>query len=78
MRDPSRISRVLELVRKCWETQPDLRLGQLIQNVCEPYYTEDEELEEKLTARYIGCVKCGRQHVNECDESQDSGQKERP
>ena len=30
MRDPGRIDRVLETVRSIWESDPDLRLGQLV------------------------------------------------
>lgn len=33
MRDPDRISRMLELVEEIWRKWPDLRLGQLIEVV---------------------------------------------
>jgi|SRR5882672_520664 len=33
MRDPSRIDRIIELLRQHWHTSPDQRLGQLIANL---------------------------------------------
>lgn len=52
MRDPERIERILSLVRKVWYTYPDLRLNQLLMNVLnaqgDPYYIEDDKLEEAL------------------------------
>ena len=55
MRDLKRIPVVLELVRKAWEKNPDLRLGQLIENACvfDPFYTEDEELAELIKETYL-------------------------
>ena len=54
MRDPARIDRMLELVRKVWYDAPDLRLTQLIMNELrmnsDPYYVEDETLEDALKA----------------------------
>ena len=54
MRDPNRIGRTLELVRAYWLLYPDLRLGQLVDNVasvlCLPtFYMEDDKLMEFLT-----------------------------
>lgn len=61
MRDIWRIPRILTLVRKIWNKNPDLRFGQLISNIVNidreytPYtklddifYLEDIELENKL------------------------------
>jgi len=52
MRDPKRIERILARVREIWLTYPDLRLTQLIMNALnmhqDPYYVEDEMLEESL------------------------------
>jgi len=52
MRDPKRIKRILKLVEKIWEENPDLRLTQLIMNALEmnqdPYYIEDTHLEIAL------------------------------
>lgn len=52
MRDPKRINRMLSLIREIWFTHPDSRLTQLIMNALamnsDPYYIEDDELEEKL------------------------------
>lgn len=54
MRDPARIERILELVRKVWYDGPDLRLTQIIMNVLsmnsDPYYVEDDKLEDALKA----------------------------
>ena len=54
MRDPARIDRMLELIRKVWYDEPDLRLTQLIMNELrmnsDPYYVEDETLEDALKA----------------------------
>ena len=56
MRDPERIKRILELIEKIWTTSPDLRLTQLIMNALEmnfdPYYVEDDKLEEALNNYY--------------------------
>ena len=52
MRDPKRINRVLKLIKKYWKLHPDMRLTQLIMNALQitedPYYYEDEILEQKL------------------------------
>ena len=56
MRDPARIPKILEKVRRIWEAEPDLRLGQLIWNakmasryhVFETDQMEDEMIEEGL------------------------------
>jgi len=57
MRDPARIPRMLETIRKVWETHPDLRLGQLLVNAMRPsrpcpqvFYFEDDELEPRIAA----------------------------
>jgi len=52
MRDPARIERMLDLVRRVWYYGPDLRLTQIIMNVLvmnsDPYYVEDDKLEDAL------------------------------
>lgn len=55
MRDPERIKRMLKLVEALWTRQPDLRLSQLVVNMCrasEPaphiFYVEDDVLEREL------------------------------
>ncbi len=52
MRDPARIDRMLELVKKIWHDAPDLRLTQIIMNALrmnsDPYYVEDDKLEDAL------------------------------
>jgi len=49
MRDPKRIPDILKRLEIVWEKYPDLRLGQLIQNVFSEYeillyYIEDNEI----------------------------------
>ena len=53
MRDPERIPEILDELRKVWEKSPDLRLGQLIDNIvtrtpCPLFYIEDEDLVERI------------------------------
>jgi len=52
MRNPERIPKVIETIRKYWEKHPDLRLGQIIGNVLEAerdaYYLEDDELMKRI------------------------------
>lgn len=62
MRDPARIPRMLETIRKVWETHPDLRLGQLLVNAMRPsrpspqvFYFEDDKLEPRI-ATYLSPV----------------------
>lgn len=55
-RDPERINRILKRVKEIWEKNPDLRLCQLIGNCfdsnIDPYFTEDEKIEELLNKFY--------------------------
>jgi len=52
MRNPERIPKILKLIEKIWYAYPDLRLTQIIMNVLsmneDPYYVEDDKLEEAL------------------------------
>jgi len=51
MRDPQRIGPLLERLRRAWEANPNLRLGQLIVNEIDEtrlYFIEDEELIDAL------------------------------
>jgi hypothetical protein len=57
MRDPARIPQILEQLRRTWESEPDLRLGQLIVIATKPseacpevFYIEDEKLLQGLEA----------------------------
>lgn len=58
MRDPKRIPELLALVQECWETVPDWRFGQLIENFkrfsgkSDLFYLEDDDLMKEL-ARYF-------------------------
>jgi uncharacterized protein YihD (DUF1040 family) len=59
-RDLKRIKRILKLIEVLWEKNPDLRLCQLIGNCFgprNPYYREDDELEEALKNTYCKDVK---------------------
>lgn len=59
-RDPERIEKVIALLRNAWYAYPDLRLGQLITNVCPPhkdlFYLEEEDLIKALQ-HYMPAVK---------------------
>ena len=54
MRNPNRIYEILNLFQRGWEKMPDLRFGQLIENlkryidVDDLFYIEDDELVEKI------------------------------
>ena len=53
MRNPKRIPEVLDEIKKTWARFPDLRLGQLIENVVgrspQPlFYIEDEDLVKRM------------------------------
>lgn len=58
MRDPNRISPILDRIARVWESHPDLRLGQIITGVTsyrasapqgkDLFYIEDEELIELI------------------------------
>jgi len=60
MRDPKRISNILNRLQRIWEKYPDLRLGQLIENVfpntefdyISSYYLEDFPFIETLEKFY--------------------------
>jgi hypothetical protein len=55
MRDPTRIDRILELLREVWTRSPDLPLGQLIINVVQPRDSCPEvfSIEDTLLARRL-------------------------
>jgi len=56
MRDIKRIRRIIQLISIIWYKNPELRLTQLIMNALainkDPYYIEDEKLEEALQKLY--------------------------
>lgn len=68
MRDVDRIDKILELVLEIWRAEPDLRLGQLIQNAVrlkEPdpidiHTVEDDTLRKGLRG-YLELIK-NKQH----------------
>jgi hypothetical protein len=59
MRNPNRIPEFLEVLQKCWETVPDWRFGQLIENLkrgidrADLFYIEDDDFLNYLKA-YFG------------------------
>lgn len=61
-RDPERIDRILEKIRKIWKKDPDLRLAQLVLNCYtggEPnpaHGMEDDILEKRLEEVYKGLI----------------------
>ena len=55
MRDPQRVEQILDVLREVWESQPDLRLGQIVVNAIRPsepcpqiFSAEDDVLLEGL------------------------------
>lgn len=56
MKDPKRIDEILKLISDIWHKNPDMRLLQLLLNMCladtDPYYTEDGLLEQWLHDHY--------------------------
>ena len=55
MQERERVSRILKLINKIWEENPELRLMQLLGNCFEPgdnYCKEDKELEKQLKKTY--------------------------
>ena len=54
MRDPNRISKVLGLLKTGWSKVPDLRLGQIFENIkrysdkADLFYLEDEDFEQLI------------------------------
>lgn len=55
MRDKERIESTLKTIESIWNKYPDLRLGQLILNVCSDpvlYYIEDDKLIQELKDYY--------------------------
>lgn len=61
MRDISRIDRILEVIKRIWKNNPDLRLCQLLLNLTTDanmlYWVEDDELESALIEMYENCGK---------------------
>ena len=58
MRDINRIDPMLQKIGEIWKQYPDLRLGQLLENISMEYnsslfFTEDEDLIRKLEGFYI-------------------------
>ncbi len=55
MRDPKRIPQILAKLQKLWEKHPDLRLGQLVENLApkgqaDAYFVEDDILVQRINA----------------------------
>ena len=43
MRDPNRISEILEMIEKIWKKDPDLRFNQLIYNLQHSYSQDNDD-----------------------------------
>jgi uncharacterized protein YihD (DUF1040 family) len=55
MRDPKRIKRICDLLRKRWSKSPDLRMGQFLANFVyghhvDIFFQEDDETEARLSS----------------------------
>ena len=68
---PTRIDRILNMIKVDWLSNPDLRLGQIISALNadirqekglpiddDPWYLEDDDLEKHLRERLSGKAKC--------------------
>lgn len=49
-RDPKRIPKVLDALGELWAANPDLRLGQIMDNAAITFYTEDDRALQELKA----------------------------
>jgi hypothetical protein len=52
-RDPARINVLIEQLRVVWEEHPEMRLGQLLVNLCDPnpnpiFYVEDHTVSANI------------------------------
>jgi len=62
MRDMNRIPRIMEMLERCWLKAPDMRAGQLIENiksfsgVDDLFYMEDDSFETLLHEFYEVCL----------------------
>ena len=53
MRDPKRMNKLLDVLKKCWEKEPDWRFGQLMVNFLnqlprDPFFYEEDEMIEEM------------------------------
>ena len=68
MRDPNRISVVLNELKTLWETHPDWRLGQLIANlnraanIEDPFFVQDDRLLETIRT-WNACARSERKET---------------
>jgi len=53
MRDPSRIEEILLLLKKYWEANPDLRLGQILDNVASLSNQRTFYMEDNLVIKFL-------------------------
>ena len=51
MRDPARVNKIIGALHTLWEIHPDMRLGQLVANLCtdeDQFNLEDDEMQERI------------------------------
>jgi uncharacterized protein YihD (DUF1040 family) len=53
MRDPSRIEEILFLLKKYWESNPDLRLGQILENMASLSNQRTFYMEDNLVIKFL-------------------------
>jgi hypothetical protein len=67
MRDPKRIPVILEMLGNIWKKYPDMRLGQLIENVVDNptvlYYIEDDRLIQSIESLYGGDIEHSKPNI---------------
>lgn len=56
-RDPERIDRMMDWLGRAWKKYPEMRLGQLFQNIVgnvDTFYMEDDEMERLIATYCVG------------------------
>lgn len=56
MRDPARIDRVVEKLRTLWHAHPDMRLGQLVENLRTSVCDDTFQVEDDVWERNVDAV----------------------
>jgi len=68
MRDPKRISELIELIKEIWEKDPDLRFQQLIYNLQRGYSQQNNDIGKVESNEEDGFTKIGYDLFNTEDD----------
>lgn len=52
-RDPERIEKVINLLKTYWDENPDLRLGQILENIAGVSYESCFYMEDQIVINYL-------------------------